>query len=70
MKGTAEVRERLELYRNAERAILTGHQEYAIEGMTFKRADLQKIQQAIGELELSLQRAEKGNGFSCQQVIF
>lgn len=66
----AETRERLALYRKAEQAILTGHQKYAIEGMTFERAALGKIQQMISELEDAVRRAESGNGFSCQQVIF
>ncbi len=68
--GITETKERLDLYRKAEQAILTGHQKYAIEGMTFERADLGKIQQMINELETAVQRAESGNGFSCQQVIF
>lgn len=70
MSSIAETRERLALYRKAEEAILKGHQKYAIEGMTFERADLGKIQQVISELESAVQRAESGNGFSCQQVIF
>ena len=34
------LRTRLALYLAAEKAVLEGNQEYSIEGMTFRRADL------------------------------
>ncbi|CAM4111547.1 DUF6148 family protein [Mesobacillus thioparans] len=44
------LKERLELYYEAEMAILTS-QEYSMNGRTLKRADLGEVRKAISELE-------------------
>lgn len=67
----ADKKERLALYRKAERAILCGHQRYTIDGMTFDRGDLNAIQKTIKELESEVSALESGStGFSCVGVIF
>lgn len=45
------VRQRLEAYYAAERAILNGAQEYRIGTLSLKRGDLQNIRQEIAALE-------------------
>lgn len=47
--------ERLALYIQAERAILLGHQSYTIEGLSYTRADLGKIQSMISSLRARLE---------------
>lgn len=47
--------ERLALYIQAERAILLGHQAYAIEGLSYTRADLGKIQGMIATLRARIE---------------
>lgn len=46
--------DRLQAYLECERAILTGHQAYTLDGMTFTRADLWRVQQAIASLKAQL----------------
>ena len=46
--------QRLEAYLQAERAILLGNQSYTVDGMTFTRADLGKVQGMISLLRQSL----------------
>lgn len=45
--------DRLALYLAAEKAILSGHQSYTVDGMTFTRADLFRVQQMIASLRQS-----------------
>lgn len=56
--------DRLQAYLECERAILTGHQAYTLDGMTFTRADLWRVQQAIASLkaQLASEQAAAGGG--------
>lgn len=57
----AEARRRLQLFRDAEEAILLNNQEYTIGDRTFKRADLRVIAQRIAHYESEVERLEAGN---------
>lgn len=46
--------ERLALYLECEKAILSGHQSQTIDGTTYTRADLRTIQMKIKELQYEL----------------
>lgn len=57
--------QRLQAYLDCEQAILSGHQSYSLDGMTFSRADLYRVQQAISSLRAQLageQAAAAGGG--------
>lgn len=57
--------QRLQAYLDCEQAILSGHQSYTLDGMTFTRADLYRVQQAISSLRAQLaseQAAAAGGG--------
>lgn len=66
--------ERLALYIAAEKAILTGHQSYTVDGMTFTRADLFRVQQMIAGLRQSVAQGNAARptlgGIASTQVIF
>lgn len=68
--------QRLQAYLDCEQAILAGHQSYSLDGMTFTRADLYRVQQAISSLRSQLaseQAAASGGGaFGIQttRVVF
>ena len=49
-----EIKLRLDMYRECERKIVAGAQEYRVEDKTFKRADLSIVRQIIKELESEL----------------
>lgn len=52
--------ERLSSYLAAEAAILSGMQSYSVDGMTFTRADLGKVQFKIKELQAEINRTSYG----------
>lgn len=64
--------DRLGAYLKCEQAILLGHQSYTVDGMTFTRADLWRVQQTIDTLRSRLVRAESGTvgGIRTTQVVF
>lgn len=66
--------ERLDLYIAAEKAILTGHQSYSVDGMTFTRADLFRVQQMIAGLRQSVAQSGTARptlgGIVTTQVVF
>ena len=66
--------ERLALYLEAEKAILTGHQSYSVDGMTFTRADLYRVQQMIAGLRQSVEQDAASRpgvgGIVTTQVVF
>ncbi len=66
------LRTRLALYLAAEKAVLEGNQEYSIEGMTFRRADLKVIRDTIEQIRLQIAAVEKrgGLGINSWQVVF
>lgn len=70
MATVAEIQERLALYKAAEKAILTGGQEYRIEQQTMTRADLAAIQQEIRHLESQLASAQQAGSFGHSVAIF
>jgi len=47
----AEMKDRLALYREAERAILQGHQSYSVDNKQFNRVNFAQLQEAIKLLE-------------------
>ncbi len=51
-------KERLQLYREAEKTILGGAQSYSIAGRTLTRADLGKVQDMIRQLEADVRSLE------------
>lgn len=51
-------KERLQLYREAEKNILNGAQSYSIAGRTLTRADLGKVQEMISKLEADVHALE------------
>ncbi|NDY41261.1 primosomal replication protein PriB/PriC domain protein [Dissulfurirhabdus thermomarina] len=70
MATTAELQDRLALYRAAEQAILSGAQEYRIGERRLVRADLAHIQAEIRSLELRLSVAQQGGRLQHAQVVF
>ena len=66
------LRTRLALYLAAEKAVLEGNQEYSIEGMTFRRADLKVIRDTIEQIRLQIAAIEKrgGLGIKSWKVVF
>lgn len=54
MTRREDLERRLALYRECERAILSGAAEYEIGDRRLKRADLAKIRRAIDDLEAAL----------------
>jgi len=56
-----EAQRRLQLYLDAEEAILVGNQEYSIADRTFKRADLGIIRERIQFWANEVERLEAGN---------
>lgn len=71
MATTAELNERLALYKAAEKAILQGNQSYSLDGgQTFTKADLGTIRSAINDLEAQKSKAQSGRGFAAYQVRF
>jgi hypothetical protein len=56
-----EAQRRLQLYLDAEEAILLGNQEYSIADRTFKRADLGIIRERINYWANEVERLEAGN---------
>lgn len=68
-KSETVIRERLELYYEAERKVLRG-QSYTLGNRHLTRANLAEIQKAIKELESELeQMAGRSRGFS-KRVVF
>ena len=64
--------ERLALYLRAERAILLGHQSYSIEGLTYTRADLGRVQAVIASLRARLaarQASASGAGWGGVRTV-
>lgn len=62
---TPTTADRLQAYLQCEQAILSGHQSYTLDGVTFTRADLYRVQQAIAGLRAQLaseQAAAAGGG--------
>ena len=53
------LQQRLEAYVACERAILNGHQSRTVEGTTYTRADLGRVQQAINELQYQIAQFEQ-----------
>lgn len=74
MPTLAELQERLTLYRDAERAVLQGHQSYTIGSQQFTRANLSQIQAMIRTLEQQVathpSNAVSGGRLSHSQTIF
>jgi len=70
MPTIPELTERLTLYRDAEKAVLAGHQSYSVDGVVFTRADLAAIQREIRRLESSIATMRSGGGWRVQQVRF
>lgn len=64
--------ERLAAYMQCERSILLGHQSYTVEGMTFTRADLGRVQSVIETLRNRVIAAGSRSvgGIRTIQVIF
>lgn len=64
--------ERLAAYLKCERAILLGHQSYSVEGMTFTRADLGRVQAVIDTLRNRVIAAGSHSvgGIRTTQVVF
>lgn len=68
-KSETVIRERLELYYEAERKVLRG-QSYTLGNRQLTRANLAEIRRAIKELESELeQMAGRSRGFS-KRVVF
>jgi len=59
---------RLELYYEAEAAVLAG-QSYRIGTRTLQRADLAQIRQAIKELEAQIEIVERNAGRSAKRIV-
>jgi len=62
------LRARLELYYEAEAAVLAG-QSYRIGTRTLQRADLAQIRQAIKELEAQIEMIERSAGRSAKRIV-
>ena len=62
------LRSRLELYYEAEAAVLAG-QSYRIGTRTLQRADLAQIRQAIKELEAQIEMIECSAGRSAKRIV-
>lgn len=63
------LRERLNLYLEAERQILSGAAEYQLGDRRLKRADLSQIRQAITELQNEIALLENGQGMMKRAVF-
>ena len=73
MSSLAELKERLALYREAERAILQGHQSYSIDNMAYSRVNFGLLQSAIRELEQQIAAHPDGitgGRFSHSSAVF
>lgn len=62
------LKNRLQLYYEAEAAVLSG-QSYRIGTRTLQRADLAQIRQAIKELEAQVEMLECSAGRSARRVL-
>lgn len=62
------LKSRLQLYYEAEAAVLSG-QSYRIGTRTLQRADLAQIRQAIKELESQVEMLERDAGRSAKRVV-
>ncbi len=60
-------KERLQLYREAEKQILSGAQSYSIAGRSLTRANLGEVQKMISQLEADI-RALETRGTTRRQV--
>jgi hypothetical protein len=56
----AEAQEMLQLLKDAEKAILLGHQEYRIADRTYRRADMEQIRIEQERFETLVERLEAG----------
>lgn len=63
-----KLKERLNLYYEAEIAVLSG-QEYTIDSCTLKRADLGQIRKAINDLEKTIEELESGGKRKTFRVV-
>lgn len=63
------VRERLQLYKDAEEAILLGAQSYTIKKRTLTRADLDAIARHIKRLETEELKLMRGGNIRVQRVV-
>ena len=70
MATISEIQERLALYRQAERSILEGGQEYRTGAVRFTRADLGRIQGYIRELEQQLAIAQSSGRLTHNVTVF
>jgi hypothetical protein len=70
MATVAEIQERLQLYRNAEKKILEGNQSWEVSGNKFTRAELPSISRMITSLEMQLAQAQQGGELSYSNAEF
>lgn len=70
MATIAEIQERLQLYRTAEKKILEGNQSWDVMGNRFERANIMWVQRMITSLEMQLAQAKQGGELSHANVLF
>ncbi|BDD88711.1 hypothetical protein [Desulfofustis limnaeus] len=70
MPTLAEVQERLALYKEAERKILTDNQAYQIGDQQFTKASIMFVQREIRYLEEQLAMLSAGGSAGCRPVVF
>lgn len=69
MATRAELARRLAEYKTAESAILK-NQEYSVENVTYRRANLSVVRDHIERLERALAGIDNGGGMRTRRIIF